>query len=465
MTRVFSTALLVPAAADFDYFNNHSSLPTFLPADGGPGVLPPGIAPYPVNFNNDTIGGYGTNTGHTIYLIYQGLIHTSRLALSSLGTQSDVDLFTRHYQEDWWLAALLARDLSAIWHRTFYAHNYEVTALEAYLDMYVITGNATYRDAVMAAWQMLYDHWIHVGGSFAIDEYYYYPPDSYYLTYTKRNTNFNTTPPQGHTGEPGGHEACGGPTNVGRHDYHTAVSRFASHAQGLKGPSGDLLPPFPSEMKTGELCGSVFWAKLNQRLHYLDPDNETYVAEIERSIYNVGIAAQGNWSGNWSGAPSGGPGIRSFANLHMQKMDRKLGLGFWACQAVIPRHAIRLAGAASNHGTCCEGQGTRLFGSLAEHVFSLTEAGSVYIDLYTPSTMIWDVSVNQSSPATQTIEVDTSWPYGADVLVSVVRTTGPPGSLDIALRIPAWVEVPLSITVDGAELPTQVSYREAKSTH
>ena len=44
--------------------------------------------------------------------------------------------------------------------------------------------------------------------------------------------------------------------------------------------------------KTGETCGSVFWVKLNQRYHNHFPADERYVAEIERTLLNVGIANQ-----------------------------------------------------------------------------------------------------------------------------------------------------------------------------
>ena len=43
-------------------------------------------------------------------------------------------------------------------------------------------------------------------------------------------------------------------------------------------------------MSAGEFCGAVFWLKLNQRLHRLDPDNETFVGEIEREVFNEGLA-------------------------------------------------------------------------------------------------------------------------------------------------------------------------------
>ena len=46
--------------------------------------------------------------------------------------------------EEWWLEQLAARNSTAIWLRSYYPHNYEITAVEAYMDLYQITGNAKY---------------------------------------------------------------------------------------------------------------------------------------------------------------------------------------------------------------------------------------------------------------------------------------------------------------------------------
>ena len=43
------------------------------------------------------------------------------------------------YQENWWLDGLAARNESMIWLREA-SHNYEITAFEAYFDLYVLTG-------------------------------------------------------------------------------------------------------------------------------------------------------------------------------------------------------------------------------------------------------------------------------------------------------------------------------------
>lgn len=116
---------LETARAALSLFSNHSQLPFMLPQNGGPSP----VQPYPSGFNNETSGGYGQASGHMIYIEYQGMIKHTLMALSEAGTQADLDIVAEHYQEDWWLQALLARDLyHAIWHRQFFSHNYGACA-------------------------------------------------------------------------------------------------------------------------------------------------------------------------------------------------------------------------------------------------------------------------------------------------------------------------------------------------
>ena len=187
--------------AHMNVFTNHSLIPTFLPPDGGnwPWQEPKGA--WPPGADNKTASGSGTMTGHTVYLIVQGIIHSTRLALSPVGTRADVDLVRNLYGEPWWLDALAARDLTVIGHKLFFSHNYQLTGIEvgeelaagrrkirprlalvrppppsllqAYMDMYILTGEQKYLDAVMGAWEMHRDPtrgWILLGGSLAVSD-------------------------------------------------------------------------------------------------------------------------------------------------------------------------------------------------------------------------------------------------------------------------------------------------------
>jgi hypothetical protein len=74
--------------------------------------------------------------------------------------------------------------------------------------------------------------------------------------------------------------------------------------EGRKFPPGSGFINVPP----GELCGSVFWVFLNQRLHCLEPDREEYTAQIERVLFNPLPANQ-----------VGSSGIRCHALLHGRK--------------------------------------------------------------------------------------------------------------------------------------------------
>jgi hypothetical protein len=163
----------------------------------------------------------------------QGMVANTRLYFSPAGKPEDIEVVQRFFQENYWLDGLARRDPTMVWQYPYdRPHNYLLTDIEAYFDLYRATGDPRYKAAVQGAWQLYYDNWEHIGGSIAITEFGEFPPKSYRL-----KAQF---------------EFC----------------------------------------ETGELCGSSFWAFLNQRFHLLDPDEETYITEVEKSIYNVGIANQ-----------------------------------------------------------------------------------------------------------------------------------------------------------------------------
>lgn len=130
------------------------------------------------------------------------------------------------------------------------------------------------------------DSWLHVGGSVAINEAQYYAPGSYYLS--------------------GQYPSAPLYPREEQQLRRSGLLPHGPHAHHSHGVGGDW-----GNHPTGETCGSSFWTRINQRLHRLFPDVETYVAEIERSIYNVALANQG----------VNGSGIRYFTNLHEVKED------------------------------------------------------------------------------------------------------------------------------------------------
>jgi hypothetical protein len=163
--------------------------------------------------------------------------------------------------------------------------------------------------------------------------------------------------------------------------------------------------------KLGELCGSAFWVFLSQRFQMLHPEDERFAAEIENAIYNIGIANQ-----------DGAFGLRYHTILEGRKEK-----GFRV-------------------NTCCEGQGTRLLGSLPEHIYSLAADG-LYLHLYEPSSIRW----NQDGAAL-TLTVATRFPF--DTAVTATLQTASPVRSRIRVRVPVWAAGPLELRVNGTPAGT-----------
>jgi DUF1680 family protein len=281
----------------------------------------------------------------------QGMIGNTRMYFTPAGRPEDLQVVQRYFQENYWLDQLADRDPKAIWRYPYdHPHNYLITSLEPYLDLYRATGAKRYLDAAQGGWELYHSNWEHVGGSIAICEGETYEPKSYYLH---------------------------------RH--------------------------------TGELCGSVFWMRYNQRFHLLYPDQERYVNEIEKSIYNVVLANQ-----------VGSKGIRYHANL-VGKKDTSTPI----CT-----------------NSCCEGQGTSAIGSLPEYIYSLAKDG-LYVDLYAGSTITW-----QQGSQTLKAHMSTDFPFERQVRIqlSVLHPT----HSRLHIRVPSWAAGRMAILVNGQPAMTGV---------
>jgi DUF1680 family protein len=291
----------------------------------------------------------GTSQGN------QGMVGNTRMYFTPQGKPADIQLVQRYYQENYWLDGLARRDQNMVWQYPYdRPHNYLLTDIEAYMDLYRATGEARYRDAVLGAWDLYHDNWEHVGGSIAITEFGEFPPKSYRL---KAQFDF-----------------C----------------------------------------ETGELCGSSFWSFLSQRLMVLDPENERYANEIEKSIYNIGIANQVDWRG-----------LMYHARLTGQKGD--VGVGY--CD-----------------NSCCEGQGTRFIASIPEHIYSTADDG-LYVHLFAPSSIEWKQG-NQRLRLT----AKTSFPY--DTKVDLRLALDSQCGTKLRLRTPSWAVAPMPVSVNGAVVAT-----------
>jgi len=170
-----------------------------------------------------------------------------------------------------------------------------------------------------------------------------------------------------------------------------------------------------NEKRYNELCCTSFWMGVNQRLHLLFPDEEKYVSEIEQSLYNVAFANQ-----------QGGEAIRYFAWLHKRKQEGGL-----------------------NH--CCCGVGTRIYGSLPEYLYTMSE-DTVSVDIFANSELRW-----QHNAETVIISMETDYPYDNKVtlkigLGSVAKYDSHLFSLKI--RVPSYAKSAMYVTVNGAAAAT-----------
>lgn len=284
----------------------------------------------------------------------EGHIASTLPYFTPFGRPEDLQFAEKYYVLDWWMEQLAARQDEAIWKYPLdRPHESEISAFCAYLDHYRATGDKKYLDAMLGAWDLIHDKWQHVGGSIAICEpglpagyVQFYPPKSYYLTVL------------GHT---------------------------------------------------GELCGSGFWIKFNQRFQQLHPMEERYTNEIETSIYNVALANQ-----------AGARGIRYHARLEGSKAS------------------------PTATSTCCEAQGTRIYGSLPEYIY-LTAADGLYVNLYEPSTIKWQIDGKAVS-----LTMKGKFPFDPHVTLKLAMAQ--PLAMKIRVRVPAWASKDMPIAVNGQEI-------------
>lgn len=272
----------------------------------------------------------------------QGMVANTRMCTSPLGKPADAQVIQRYYQEDGWLDGLAKQEKEQVWQYPYdRPHCYLLTNLEAYLDMYLVTGDLRYRDAVLGAWELYRAHWQQAGGSISIIEFEKDPPNSNYL-----------------------------------------------------------------HQKLGELCGSSFWVFLSQRFQLLNPDEERYATEIEKSIYNIGLANQ----------------------------DRSVGLRY---------HTIMEGKKekSTHENTCCEGQGTRLLGSLPEHIYAIAPDG-IYVNLYEPSIIRW-----QQAGQPMELNLKTRFPY--ETHVSATVKVEAPVEANLRIRVPSWAVKEMAVSVNG----------------
>jgi DUF1680 family protein len=272
----------------------------------------------------------------------QGMIANTRMYFTPVGKPADIQVIQRYFQENFWLEQLAAREPRAIWQYPYDRPH-----------CYLLTNLEAYLDLYRATGDTRYLHAVE-GAWDLYHENWENPGGSISII------EFVVSPPKS----------------------------YMLHAE------------------LEELCGNSFWAFLSQRFHLLDPENEKYVTEIEKSIYNIALANQ-----------AGSEGFRYHALLvhHKEK----------------PTH----------NNTCCEGQGTRLVGSLPEHIYSLASDG-FYVNLFEASTLHW---TEGSAPLR--MKMETRFPFDPEVRLQL--SAARPTPANIRIRVPSWADREMSISLNG----------------
>lgn len=273
----------------------------------------------------------------------QGMIANTRMYFTPVGKPADIQVIQRYFQENYWLDQLAAREDRAIWQYPYDRPH-----------CYLLTNLEAYMDLYRATGDPRYLRAVEGGWQLYHDKWE----------------------------NPGG---------------SISIIEFV-----VSPPRSYLL-----EARLEELCGNSFWTFLSQRFHLLDPDNEQYIAEIEKSIYNVAMANQ-----------AGSEGFRYHALLTHGKEK--------------PTHM----------NTCCEGQGTRLIGSLPEHIYSFAPDG-IYVNLFEPSSIEWTQNGEKLR-----VQMTTRFPFDPEVRLTF--SAAQPARARIRVRVPSWAAREMSIRVNGA---------------
>lgn len=113
----------------------------------------------------------------------QGMVANTLMVLSPVGTTRDANLIQQYFQMNLWRDGLAARDPSMICQYPYdHPYTYLSINMEAYADLYLLTGDQWYYDILLGYWELFSKHWIHISGSTAIVEFGQYPPNSYVWT-------------------------------------------------------------------------------------------------------------------------------------------------------------------------------------------------------------------------------------------------------------------------------------------
>ncbi|MBO7762985.1 MAG: glycoside hydrolase family 127 protein [Clostridia bacterium] len=284
-------------------------------------------------------------------LAYQGVVASPIVYATEIGIPEDMDKTIEHYEETWRLAQFVENEPWATKTRRQHGkephvHGNELEGFEGYLDLYRYTGAPYYLSAVKRCLAQYRRDWQHPGGGLILCE------------------------------------------------------RFGDN------PLGHRLIYLSKEQPYNEVCTSVFWLGIHQRLHRLEPEREDYVFEMEQSLYNIIFAAQNE-----------DIDIRSYMFLDNYK-----------------RGPIR-----PNH--CCSGSVGMAMAKLPEYLFTMTK-DTLSCDIYASAVLNWE-----TAHGSVRVTEETDYPYNGKV--SFTFDPEIPHDLTVKLRIPRYATGKVDVYLNG----------------
>jgi hypothetical protein len=276
----------------------------------------------------------------------QGFVASTLLYSTPAGDPKDLLIGQRYFQENYWLDRLARKDPTAIW-RYPYSHPHS----------YLLTAVEPYLDLYLA------------------------------------------------TGQPRYLKAAEGAWQL----YHENWEHIGGSIAICE---GSTFPPksYVLTRNTGELCGNTFWARFSERFHLLNPEDEKYPAEIEKSIYNVALPNQATSS------------IRYTAKLVGKKVQ------------------------GGTYNSCCEGQGTRFYGTMPEYVYSIADDG-LYVNQFAASSIHWKQNGHDLEA-----RMITDFPFGSKVELRV--SPAQPVRSAIRVRVPGWAPHDVAFVMNRKTIAT-----------
>ncbi|MDR2375232.1 MAG: glycoside hydrolase family 127 protein [Treponema sp.] len=264
--------------------------------------------------------------------------------LSPIGKADDLVTSLRYLDQDFWIDAFAgAQPLAPIFYPGDRPHCYTLLFVETLADEYLATGDERYHKALMSAWDIYDRYYKHTGGFISIGE--------------------------------------------------------------LSGPYCGPLANYLTTHGTGETCGQVFWAWINQRLMQLYPHEEKYTAQVEEVLYNTLICG---------------------------KIEGKTGNAGY-----LPLQGKR--GGPGNSNGCCQVSSTMADAALPQWIY-MTSSTTVYINLFVASTF--------DSPFGKII-METGFPYSGDVTIGF-DPLPKAGRFDVSIRVPYWAQDEAAVYLNGS---------------